>query len=490
MMVHHIQRAVLLILLGLFPALHAQGQVLLLKGGRVAAPDGTCTPADVLIKGDLITEIGTDLAAPEGANVLDLEGRVVAAAYIDAGNTALLDSHVRSQGGASAAAYASDMLEAGQPFARLDLLRAGIGAVYVDMALDGRSYAGPTGCVALTDPSGMMPQVVEAAAGATYRIGDSNARTASVAGRASTLKTLSAALSAGERHKKAWDKYREAYKEYEKKLEEWKKGGSKEKKPKKEEPKKEKPRPSGRRRPRLPPDFRKWPPEKQREWFKNAMSRDRGGANSGSKDEGGSKGGDGKPTPPDKPALNPGGDTWLRILDREVPLRVEAHWKEDIELTLKIQEEHDLRLVLIGATEAYRLVDELKEHEVQVILGTPMKFGSKSFDDVTAREDLAQVLAAAGIPVAFKTAGVSGFRYDSLEWIAGLHESAGMAQKDAFRAKTQGAAELIGMADELGSVEVGKRAVLQVRGSELDDWDSKLTHMIYGSRVVKVGGHQ
>ena len=67
-----------------------------LRGGRVIDVAGTDAIADVLIRDGMIAEVGTDLAAPKGAIVLDAEGAIVSSGLVD------IQVHFREPGGEDA----------------------------------------------------------------------------------------------------------------------------------------------------------------------------------------------------------------------------------------------------------------------------------------------------------------------------------------------------------------------------------------------------
>ena len=232
-----------------------------IAGGRVLL-DPTREPevATVLIADGKITAVGSDVTVPAGAQVVDASGHVVAPAFIDAGNLGLIDSGSASAGPTGSGDRVVDMMVAWDEQSRLDLLRAGVGGLYVDLPPSGRRFRGPTGAVVLVDPEGASPPILEAIAGVTFRVGGSNRATSSVQTRSASLRNITAAFSAADRHKKALDKYKKDLAEYEKKLAAWKKNkdGKNGKKPaeKKADGKKseKKPRPTPAKRPNVRPN--------------------------------------------------------------------------------------------------------------------------------------------------------------------------------------------------------------------------------------------
>jgi len=79
-----------------------QPEVLLIKGATVwtCGPDGILSPGDVLIQRGKIAQVGRDLAAPEGAVVLDAAGKHVTPGLIDA------HAHVAISGGVNESTHA------------------------------------------------------------------------------------------------------------------------------------------------------------------------------------------------------------------------------------------------------------------------------------------------------------------------------------------------------------------------------------------------
>jgi imidazolonepropionase-like amidohydrolase len=148
-----------------------------------------------------------------------------------------------------------------------------------------------------------------------------------------------------------------------------------------------------------------------------------------------------------------------RLLRREVPLMVTAQRHQDITAALRVAREFDLRLVLDGGAEAHLLVDELREAGVPVIVHPTMQRAWG--DSKNLSMETAGVLDAAGIPIAMQ----SGFESYVPKTRVVLLETAvaaahGLAWDRALRAATLGGAELLGIADRVGSLEVGKHGDL------------------------------
>ena len=155
------------------------------------------------------------------------------------------------------------------------------------------------------------------------------------------------------------------------------------------------------------------------------------------------------------PAYNQKLEALLPVLDGTIPLKAHAHQANDIFTALRIAREFGLRLTLEHVTEGHLIVDELaKEANVPMAVGPSLTFASK-FELQNKSWATPGVLAKAGCHVSIITDN-SVIPQQYLPLCAGMAVKAGMDPFDALRAITLNAAEHIGVADRVGSLEVGK----------------------------------
>ena len=83
----------------------------------------------------------------------------------------------------------------------------------------------------------------------------------------------------------------------------------------------------------------------------------------------------------------------MRVIKREVPLWIVAHWASDIDAALDLAKKKNIRVVLAGATEACRRIDAIKDARVVVALGGPLSTDADSLDRMMQRDDLCATLA-------------------------------------------------------------------------------------------------
>ena len=158
-------------------------------------------------------------------------------------------------------------------------------------------------------------------------------------------------------------------------------------------------------------------------------------------------------SPPDRDL---GLDTLAAVLAGELPLVVEVHRHNDIVTTLRLAEEFGFKLILAGVADAHLLIDEIREAGVPVLIHPTMMRARGSevqhFSFTTAAR-----LIEAGIPVALQ----SGFESYVPKTRVVLFEAAmtlpyGTTFDQALHLVTMGPAEILGIVDRVGSLEVGK----------------------------------
>ena len=161
------------------------------------------------------------------------------------------------------------------------------------------------------------------------------------------------------------------------------------------------------------------------------------------------------------PAYNQKLEALLPVLAREIPLKAHAHQANDIFTALRIAREFNLRLTLEHVTEGHLIADELAgEKDVPMAVGPSLTFASK-FELQNKSWSTPAVLTAAGCHVSIITDS-SVIPQQYLPLCAGMAIKAGMDPFDALKAITLNPAEHIGVADRVGSLEVGKDADLVI----------------------------
>lgn len=173
-----------------------------------------------------------------------------------------------------------------------------------------------------------------------------------------------------------------------------------------------------------------------------------------------------------------------KVIKKEIPLKAHAHRADDILTALRIAKEFDVDITLEHCTEGHLIVDYLKEGlQKGIILGPALSNRSKvELQNLTF--ETPGILSKAGLKVAIMTDHpVIPLQY--LPVCAGLAARAGMDEEEALKAITINAAEVLGIADKLGSLEVGKDADIVMYSGHPFDLRSKVEFVMVNGDVVK-----
>jgi len=182
------------------------------------------------------------------------------------------------------------------------------------------------------------------------------------------------------------------------------------------------------------------------------------------------------------------------VLRRDVPVVFVA----DSELMMRraeaIAKEFNVRMILAGARQGYRMPDELKSLGAPVLVSTKWATAPADKDD-RAEQPLRvirdrqlqpttpAVLAKNGVLFALVSgAGKTG------DYISGIRKAIdnGLSADDALRATTINPAKIIGIDRQLGSLDKGKIANIVVTDKPIFDKESKVKRIFVDGREVKV----
>ena len=173
----------------------------------------------------------------------------------------------------------------------------------------------------------------------------------------------------------------------------------------------------------------------------------------------------------------------LPVMKKEISLKAHAHRADDIFTALRIAREFDLDITLEHCTEGHLIVEELAKEGKYIFVGPT--FGGKPKIELLHKSfETTKVLSDAGIKVAIITdAPVIPQQYLSL--CAAFAFKAGMNEEKAWKAITIIPAEGMGVADRVGSLEVGKDADIVIfNGDPLREIESTVAYTIIDGKIV------
>ena len=160
----------------------------------------------------------------------------------------------------------------------------------------------------------------------------------------------------------------------------------------------------------------------------------------------------------------PGSDVMLRVLDGDLPIAIQAWTTQDIRTAVFLKEELERelagrpRMCIDAAAEAWKDPEMLVRSKVAVVL-PPFPASGRTGEGAFMAWNVAKLLHDRGVPLALSSHGAAGHA-DRLPLQAAYAMRGGLDFESALAAVTIAPARMLGVADRVGSIEVGKDADL------------------------------
>ena len=187
--------------------------------------------------------------------------------------------------------------------------------------------------------------------------------------------------------------------------------------------------------------------------------------------------------PTKKPAFDMKLEALIPVIKGEMPLKAHAHAAEDIFTALRIAREFGVKITLEHVTEGHLIVEELAKENVPLAVGPTLTSASK-YELRNKSWMTPGVLAAAGCQVSIITDSPV-IPQEYLPLCAGLAVQAGMDPFAALQAITINPARHAGIADRVGSIEVGKDADLVITDGCPFEVSTKVRHVFIEGKEVQ-----
>jgi imidazolonepropionase-like amidohydrolase len=196
---------------------------------------------------------------------------------------------------------------------------------------------------------------------------------------------------------------------------------------------------------------------------------------------------------------NPGPDfkTDLRwealmpVFDGKLPLFVHASTLAQIEAALAWAKEMQLKIVLVDGDDAWRVAPQLKESDTPVVLGPATSLPPRRDDDYDSAWSSAAKLQKAGVRFCIASNGRGAETNErNIGYEAGLAAGYGLPKEEALKAVTIYPAQILGVADRLGSLETGKAATLIVTNGDPLDFPTQVEAAFIDGRKIDLSNRQ
>ncbi|WP_306521415.1 amidohydrolase family protein [Gemmatimonas sp.] len=173
----------------------------------------------------------------------------------------------------------------------------------------------------------------------------------------------------------------------------------------------------------------------------------------------------------------------IPALNGDIPVVVAAETMSQINDAITWAKQEGVKLVIRGGRDALQVASRLKAESVPVILTSTMSAPPRSDDGYDEAYSTPAALYKAGVKFAIAGEGNALYSY-RLPWDAGVAVAFGLPEEEALKAVTINAAEFMGVADKVGSLEVGKEATLIITtGTPLDMTSNVIQSYIQGREI-------
>lgn len=181
----------------------------------------------------------------------------------------------------------------------------------------------------------------------------------------------------------------------------------------------------------------------------------------------------------------------LPVMRGQIPLLIEVNAQKDIQAALKwIKDKKVKKAVLTGVSEGWREAENIAKAGIPVITGPVIGIPSREYDRYDAVYANPGKMKAAGVKVAIRSNEDGNGNYRNLPYHAGFAAAYGMNKEDALKAITIVPAEIMGVSDKLGSIEVGKSANLFVCNGDIFETKTQVSHVFIDGWIMPMQSRQ
>jgi len=175
----------------------------------------------------------------------------------------------------------------------------------------------------------------------------------------------------------------------------------------------------------------------------------------------------------------------IPVVEGRLPLMVNVDQASDIDAIMRLANEQKVKLIVVGAAESWKVANRLAAAGVPAVVGSLNNI-PQSFSTLGARQDAAALLQRAGAKVVLigNGSGEEGFNVRNLKYDAGVAVAYGLPWDAALRAVTLTPAEMLGVANRIGSLQPGRDANVVVWSGDPFEFTTRAEHVLIRGREV------
>ena len=160
-------------------------------------------------------------------------------------------------------------------------------------------------------------------------------------------------------------------------------------------------------------------------------------------------------------------DAMGKALRGEIPVIIEAGEVNQIRAALKFVDDQQLKkVILISGSDAALIGDELKARDIPVIVDATLRMPNRRWDPYDMASTAPERLRAAGVKYCISDGG-GNWNDRNLPYNASMAVAFGLPHDEGLKSVTIYPAQILGVADQVGSIEPGKRGDIVVTNGDL-----------------------
>lgn len=190
-----------------------------------------------------------------------------------------------------------------------------------------------------------------------------------------------------------------------------------------------------------------------------------------------------------RPTIDASMEAMRPVVKGKIPVIIQVDREKDILAVLDwIKTRTESRFVLSSVAEGWRVADRIAESGLAALVGPVLRTPSRAHENYQRPYQNAAILHDAGVKVAIRTGSTENVR--NLPFNAGYAATYGLGGDEALKAITLNTAEIFGVSDKIGSIEVGKLANLVVTDGDILETMTKVEHVFIKGFKISMTSRQ
>jgi imidazolonepropionase-like amidohydrolase len=173
------------------------------------------------------------------------------------------------------------------------------------------------------------------------------------------------------------------------------------------------------------------------------------------------------------------------VVQGKLPVLVVADEARDIRNAVDFCSKQNLRMILGSGAEAWKVKELLKDKKIPVVLAPTNRLPEQEDTPYDKPYTEPSELFAAGVPIAFSSFGTAFSR--RLPQYAGTAVAYGLPHDEALKAVMLNAAQIFGLADQLGTLEPGKIANIIVTSGDPLELQTQVRYLFIKGQLTSTG---